>query len=189
MTRIKLVTFNGPIGCGKSWVCEQLQKKYAIHGILDFPRVSFQDALREATYILLGVGFEVPYDEFKKTIYHGHTGREWMIHVSERSKELFETLFTETMLLRIKRRPNISRKQIFLADSNGFPSELLALRSKPDVDLLSCSIEPPGSPERGELWTSGDSRYNLAHMCTLVAPDSNAMLDKVELALSRRGWI
>lgn len=181
---MRFVTFNGPIGCGKSWVCNSLQ---AIHGDQAvFRRESFQDALREATYATLGLGMETRYDEFKVTHYVGFTGRQWMIDIATRARENDQYVWSRTLINRCKRR--YGDKDIILVDSNGFPDELEFLRVQPGIDVLTCSIELPDGVERGAQFP-GDSRFNLAHMCSIVKPNSSEMLPAVVAALKRRGWM
>lgn len=188
---MKLVTINGPLGVGKSWTADRVTellkgRPVAVH------RVSFQDPLRKAAMALLGVNPElVSYDDFKKTEYLGKSGRRWMIDMSEEfakshDEEFFSKIMHQTM--RFTHRP-YGKKHIFIADSNGFESELAYFRVQLDIDLLACSIEPPGSAERGEPWIPGDSRYNLAHKCTLVHEDSTTMAHAILNALERRGWV
>ena len=82
------------------------------------------------------------------------------------------------------------KKHVFIADSNGFENELDYFRVQEDVNLLACSIEPLHLRDRRGLpWIEGDSRFNLAAKCTLVAEDSTEMLGKLGAALNRRGWV
>lgn len=192
--KYRFVTINGPLGVGKTWVVQQLLNH--IYKILVVP-VSWQDPLRKACYELCAVDSSVPYDTFKKMTYFGRTGREWMIRMSEDfAKEHSETFFSEVLAHRIMNSPLMGKGDfinfssvIFVADSNGFASELMYFKAHAAFDVLACCIEPPGSPPRGELWRPDDSRYNLAHMCDIVLPDSTTAFHKLMEALTRRGWI
>lgn len=186
---MKLVTLNGPLGVGKSWAADRVAQ--LLPDLMIF-RVSFQDPLRKAAMALLGVSeSQVPYSVFKDTIYFGLTGREWMIQMSEDFAKQREPLFFSKVMhltMRNQLQP-VKRKAIFMADSNGFESELDYFRVQPDIDLLACSIEPPDSAPRGTPWIPGDSRFNLAHKCTLVREDSTQMAHAIVDALERRGWV
>jgi hypothetical protein len=180
---MRLITFNGPMQCGKSWVVKNLVRRFPD---VNFIPVSFQDTLAKATQTLLGVE-HVPYEEFKKTQYYGRTGRQHMIDVATEKRRHDPYFFSRVMADRMRAHPIIARKKLFVADSNGFPDELEFMRVQMDIDLLTCSIEPPDAPERGCQYP-GDSRFNLAHMCTIIAKDSTLMLDAVSSAIMRRNW-
>lgn len=182
---MRIVTFNGPLGCGKSWVCDRLEERFAGSGI-QTRRVSFQDPLRIATMALLGAT-GMNYDVFKKHIFMGLTGRQWMINMSEKFAKNYEPNFFKIRLIEEMEKFH-EHRTLFLADSLGFPEELDYLRSRMDIDVLACCIEPVDSPVRGHPWMEGDSRFNLAHKCGIVAPNSTSMLPAVLEALSRRGW-
>jgi len=197
--KIRIVTFNGPMKCGKSWVCDRLPERFPN---TRFERVSFQDALARGTLALLGLSPAIygtdAYAEFKETQYYGRTGREWMIFFSESAKvgnptidmaDEHPNIWTDVMLDSIRRQHFTHRSgTVYLADSNGFGDELDYLRGREDVDVLACSIEPPDSPVRGSTYPN-DSRFNLAHKCAVVAEDSNLLLDRVSAALQRRNWV
>lgn len=188
--KLNLVTINGPLGVGKSWTAERLE---AIHSHICIHRISFQDCLRKASMALLGVDpNHISYDVFKKAEYLGKTGRQWMIDMSEGFAKSHDPLFFSKIMHQTMRTSLLTpnRKHLFVADSNGFESELDYFKVQEDVNLLACSIEPLEYREhRGEPWVEGDSRFNLAHKCTLVAEDSTEMLGKLNAALQRRGWV
>ena len=142
---------------------------------------------------LLGVP-NADYDEFKKTIYYGLTGRQWMIKCSEEfMKPIDETIFSKILYQHMEDIILISpigTRTLFVADSWGFESEGMFFRTRQDVDVLACCIEPPGMEvRRGQPWVVDDSRYNLANQCSVIAPDSTSMLQQLIAALNRRGWI
>lgn len=174
---MRLVTLNGPIGCGKSWVVKNLR-------VRTIP-MSFQDTLAKSTQVMLGVEW-MDYATFKTTLFNGKTGREWMIIVATECRRHDEYFFARVLHDRMKHQTH-STERIFIADSNGFENELDYMRSQADVDLLACSIEPPNAPPRGAQYM-GDSRFNLAHKCTVVSPNSTLMLDALNAALIRRAW-
>lgn len=180
---MRLITFNGPMQCGKSWVVRNLKERFSD---VQFVPVSFQDTLAKATQTLLGVE-HVPYEEFKKTDYYGRTGRQHMIDVAIKKREHDRYFFSRVLADRMRLVVPVKRKTLFVADSNGFPDELEFMRVQRDIDLLPCSIEPDDAPERGGQYP-GDSRFNLAHMCSVVKPNSTLMLDAVSEAIIRRGW-
>lgn len=180
---MRLITLNGPMQCGKSWVVTNLMARFAD---VEFKPVSFQDTLAKATQALLGVE-HVPYEEFKKTDYYGRTGRQHMIDVATEKRRHDPYFFSRVLSDRMRRTRFTRAKQLFIADSNGFPDELEFMRVQTDIDLLPCSIEPEDAPERGAKYP-GDSRFNLAHMCSVVTVDSSLMLDAVTAAINRRGW-
>ena len=189
-TKMNLVTLNGPLGCGKTWTADRVA---AVNPDVLFHRVSWQDCLRRAAMALLGVKeIQVSYDLFKKTDYYGKTGRQWMIDLSEGFAKQHDPLFFSKVMHDTMRNvicvPN--KKHVFIADSNGFENELDYFRVQEDVNLLACSIEPLHLQDRRGLpWIDGDSRFNLAAKCTLVAEDSTEMLGKLNAALQRRNWI
>lgn len=188
-TKLNLVTLNGPLGCGKTWTVERI---VAMNPDVLFHRVSWQDCLRKAAMALLGVPIHFSYDVFKKTDYYGKTGRQWMIDMSEGFAKQHDPLFfSKVMHDTIRNVIRVPRKKhVFIADSNGFENELDYFRVQEDVSLLACSIEPLHLQDRRGLpWIESDSRFNLAHKCTLVAEDSTEMLGKLNAALQRRGWI
>ncbi|QIG75251.1 hypothetical protein EVC29_022 [Rhizobium phage RHph_Y52] len=184
---MRLITLNGPMQCGKSWVVRNLKERFTD---VAFIPVSFQDTLAKATQILLGVE-HVPYEEFKKTVYHGRTGRQHMIDVATEKRRHDQVFFSRVLADRMRfvnTTSFVGRKhKLFIADSNGFPDELEFMRAQVDIDLLACSIEPADTVARGENYP-GDSRFNLAHMCSVVATNSTLMLEAVSAALLRRGW-
>ncbi|QIG67823.1 hypothetical protein EVB53_021 [Rhizobium phage RHph_Y60] len=185
---MRLITFNGPMQCGKSWVVRNLKERFSD---VTFVPVSFQDTLAKATQILLGVE-HVPYEEFKKTVYHGRTGRQHMIDVATEKRRHDEVFFSRVLADRMRHYDALrgtagNKKRLYVADSNGFPDELEFMRAQVDIDLLACSIEPADTVARGENYP-GDSRFNLAHMCSVVATNSTLMLEAVSAALLRRGW-
>lgn len=191
--KIRFVAINGPLGVGKSWVASNLEKGVAASSRTRIFRVSFQDVLRKGAMNLLGVP-NADYDVFKKTLYYGKTGRQWMIDLSESfMKPHRETIFSE--ILHDQMRDHMltvpmGTRNLFIADSWGFESEINYFRAQADVDTLTCAIEPPGMDTlRGKPWITGDSRYNLAHMASVVTPDSTKMLENLIRALHRRGWI
>lgn len=188
---MRLVTINGPLGSGKSWTANKLEGFLSASSYTRVERVSFQDPLRIATMALLGVT-GMDYDQFKISNFLGLTGRAWMIKISEElAKPIDPNFFSKVMLSQLLIRANDQKHfvPLFVADSNGFEVEIDFLRGREEIDLLTCCIEPPGSPPRGELWTPGDSRVNLAHKCAIVAKDSNELYGKLIAALERRGWI
>lgn len=190
--KIRFVAINGPLWVGKSWVADQLEQRLAATSRTRIFRVSFQDVLRKGVMNLLGVP-NIDYGVFKKTLYYGKSGRQWMIDASENfmkshDEQIFSKILHDTMNDHMLAVP-MGTRNLFIADSWGFESEINYFRAQPEVDVLACSIEPPGHAPRGELWIPGDSRYNLAHMASVVAEDSTSMLEKLERALDRRGWI
>lgn len=194
--RHNFVCFNGPLGAGKSWVCDRLNEHYSNVNIV---RVSWQDCLANAAMALLAVDPRLtPYAVFKTTEYMGKTGRQWMIDMSEnfakQHDEYFFSIVLAETIRRIGNRPlpghSRNHKTLFVADSNGFESELDYMRSQDDINVLACSIEPPEyHGKRGLPWIAGDSRYNLAHKASVVTGDSNQMLVAAKSALERRGWV
>ena len=180
---MRLITLNGPMQCGKSWVVKNIVRQFPD---VNFIPVSFQDTLGKATQILLGVE-HVPYEEFKKTEYYGRTGRQHMIDVATEKRRHDPYFFSRVMADRMRGHPIVARKKLFVADSNGFSDELEFMRVQVDIDLLPCSIEPSDAPLRGEQYP-GDSRFNLAHMCNVITKDSTLMLDALSAAIIRRGW-
>lgn len=188
--RMKLVTINGPLGVGKSWTADRVTELLRGRPVV-IHRVSFQDPLREAAMALLGVNpAHVSYDDFKRAEFMGASGRSWMIRLSEDFAKKFDPeFFSKVMHQKMLLTPQpANKKHIFIADSNGFESELDYFRVQTDIDLLPCSIEPEGSAPRGEPWIPGDSRFNLAHKCNLVHEDSTTMAHAILSALERRGW-
>jgi hypothetical protein len=155
-----------------------------------FEAVSFQDTLAASVPILLGVA-GVDYETFKKTDYYGRTGRQHIIDVATKKRE-FDPLFFSRVLADRMRTMNhtthTGRRRVFIADSNGFADELGFMRGQTDIDLLPCSIEPPDTVARGEKYPDPDSRFNLAHMCAVVTPDSSVMLERLSERLIARGW-
>ena len=191
--KIKFVMINGPLGIGKSWVATNLEKHIAATSRTRIFRVSFQDALRKGVMNLLGVP-NADYDAFKKADYYGLSGRQWMIKCSEEfMKTVDETIFSKILhdhMRDLMLQVPIGTRAIFVADSWGFESEGMYFRTQPDVDILTCCIEPPNMVERrGQTWIAEDSRYNLAHLCGVIATDSTTMLQQIVAALNRRGWI
>lgn len=191
--KIRFVAINGPLGVGKSWVANHLESRIAASSRIRIFRVSFQDVLRKAAMNLLGVP-NADYDVFKKTDYYGKTGRQWMIDLSESFvKPHRETFFSEVLhdsMRDLMLTVPMGTKNLFIADSWGFESEINYFRAQLDVDTLTCAIEPPGLHERRGLpWVAGDSRYNLAAMASVIAHDSTSMLELLQRALDRRGWI
>lgn len=190
---IKFVAINGPLGVGKSWVAANLEKELAVTSRTRILRVSFQDCLRKGVMTLLDVA-DWDYDIFKKTEFYGKTGRQWMIDASEnfmKSQDpyIFSKILHDRMAILRDQVPHGSRA-LFVADSWGFESEGDYFRAQSDVVMLTCCIEPPNMSERRGLpWIEGDSRFNLAHKSTIIAPDSTAMLKQLKAALDRRGWI
>jgi hypothetical protein len=190
MAKIRLLTLNGPLGSGKTWIRKQLTNTFVQQG-LRVEAASWQDPLRLACYALLGVSKEVSYDTFKLTEYYGRTGRQWMIAMSEDFAKQFDRDFFSRVMadkLRMSPMPHYG-KHLFIADSNGFDNELLFLRAQPDIDVVAGCICPPDSPPPGERWRPDDSRINLAHMCNQVAPSSGELLPKLMKSLHTRGWI
>jgi len=189
MTKIRIITLNGPLGSGKTWVKNQLVSILTAQGI-PTSSASWQDPLRKACYALLGVNADVSYDYFKVTDYYGRTGREWMIAMSEDFAKIHDPNFFSRVLADNLRAHHGSRKHkhIFIADSNGFDHELTFLRAQEDIDVLACGICPPDSPPPGERWRPDDSRINLSHMCAQVAPSSGDLLPKIIKSLHIRGW-
>lgn len=192
-TKMNLVTINGPLGCGKTWTVDRIS---AMNQNVIFHRVSWQDSLKKAAMALLGVPIHFSYDLFKKTDYYGKTGRQWMIDLSEGFVKQHDPLFFSKVMHSTMQMEHANhalmthKKHVFIADSNGFENELDYFRVQEDVNLLACSIEPLHLRERRGLpWIDGDSRFNLAAKCTLVAEDSTEMLGKLNAALQRRNWI
>lgn len=185
---MKLVTLNGPLGIGKSWTANRVTE--LLPHVMVF-RVSFQDSLRKAAMALVEVSeAQVPYSVFKDTDYYGLTGRQWMINMSENFAKKHDPLFFSRVMhqtMRTQPQP-MHKKAIFIADSNGFESEIDYFRVQTDIDLLACSIEPPDSAPRGTPWIEGDSRFNLAHKCGLVREDSTQMAHAIIKSLENRGW-
>lgn len=186
--RIKLVTLNGPIGSGKSWTCDRLEEVLKQAGKIPI-RTSYNDALVRGTMAILNVT-GMDYAKFKVTEFDGKTGRDWLIELSETMKIADPFYWAKLTLSSMTRsaKATQSDRVIFLCDSNGFEPEQSFMRSRENVDVLACSIEPKGTVPRGEQYP-GDSRFNLAHMCSVVAPDSTHMLQAVTASLMRRGWI
>jgi hypothetical protein len=190
MTKIRILTLNGPLGSGKTWIKKQLASTLASHSI-KMASASWQDPLRRACYALLNVSESVDYDTFKVTDYFGRTGRQWMIAMSEDFAKQFDPLFFSRVLadtLRSSPLPHYGR-HLFIADSNGFDTELSFLRAQTDIEVLAGCICPPDSPPPGERWRPDDSRLNLSHMCAQVAPTSGELLPKLMKSLQIRGWI
>lgn len=189
-TKMNLVTINGPLGVGKTWTVDRLA---AMNPDVLFHRVSWQNCLRKAAMALLGVHeIQVSYDVFKKTDYFGKTGRQWMIDMSEGFAKRHDELFFSKVMHQTMRDTILvpRKKHVFIADSNGFENELAYFKVQEDVNVLACSIEPPDMKERRGLpWIDGDSRFNLAAKCSVVAPDSTEALVLITGALQRRGWI
>jgi hypothetical protein len=191
---MRLVTINGPLGVGKTWVYNRLSELLAPMGV-PLVTVNFQEPLKELTYQLLNVPSHFPYDLFKNTVYHGHSGRAWMIHLSESMKQLDPTIWVrksvDKMIDITTNVPNNTQyARIFIADSQGFEVELDFLSRQKVVSLLSCSIEPiEYRDRRGQKYQEDDSRYNLAHLCEIVTEDSSEMYWQLKAALERRGWI
>lgn len=186
---MKLITLNGPLGSGKSWVADRipgLVRNFSIQ------RVSFQDPLMHGIPALMCRDY-LPYVDFKKEMIHGQTGRQWMIDVATKMREFDPTIFSKLLydsMLHLYENNRHPQQILFVADSNGFEDELDFFKSRIDVDLLTCSIEPPEYQDRrGELYQPDDSRSNLAHKCTIVQEDSDQMLVAIKTALMRRGWV
>lgn len=186
---MKLITINGPLGSGKSWVADRipgLVRNYTVQ------RVSFQDPLTYSIPVLM-CRSHMTYADFKKEMIHGQTGRQWMIDVATKMREFDPTIFSRLLydsMVHLQTNNRHPQQILFVADSNGFADELDFFKSRTDVDLLTCSIEPlEYRYRRGELYQSDDSRSNLAHKCTIVRPDSDEMLLAIKTALMRRGWV
>lgn len=186
--RMKLVTINGPLGIGKTWTVKRVSELVP-HVV--FVRISWQDPLILATQSLLGVT-GMDYDKFKVADFHGLTGRQWMIKMSEDFAKIHGglTFFSKVMHERMLKTPQVPhKKSIFIADSNGFDHEIDYFKTRADIDLLPCSIEPPDLKDRrGQTWIDTDSRFNLAHKCAIVTEDSTTMAHSIVAALERRGW-
>ena len=199
-TKIRFITMNGPLGVGKSWVGDQLEKYLKTnHPNTRLIRASFQDVLAAGVQRLLGAE-HMDYAEFKLTEFYGLTGRQWLIRTSEEMMKpvdpmIFSKILYDRMKLETEQRKNVLahgqiKSLLFYADSNGFEDELMFFRSRDDLDLLACSIEPADfTDRRGQPWIDGDSRYNLAHLANVVAPTSTIMLENLIKALDRRNWI
>lgn len=186
---MRFVTLNGPLQCGKSWVVRELKKRFPE---TTFVPVSFQDTLAKSVPILLGVE-GVDYETFKKTDYYGRTGRQHIIDVATEKRRHDQLFFSRVLADRMRQidsTTHTGRKQrVFIADSNGFADELGFMRAQADIDLLPCSIEPPGTVDRGEKYPDPDSRFNLAHMCAVVTGNSTLMLERLSERLIARGWV
>lgn len=192
--KARLLTINGPLGSGKSWIIRQMtegSKCLMFQGIARYP-VDFKDPLRKAVYGLLDIPDSYPYDLFKTNLYMGISGRQWMIKLSEDfAKQINPMFFSEVLYASILRKVDGRGfgQAIFMSDSNGFEEELMFFKSRDKIDLLTCCIEPPGSAPAGERWQEDDSRHNLSHMCDVVGPDSTTVLERTIQAMQRRGWI
>lgn len=186
----KLITINGPLGVGKTWVSLRLQEYFGIQGI-QFVDVSFQKPLESLAREMVDAPKDMPYDLFKKTLFFGVSGRDWMINISENAKTLYAPIWVHKSFNKISKAANQERT-IFLADSQGFPIELAFLDEKADrkeLELMTISIEPPDKTHlRGKLWQENDSRFNLAHMTQYVAPDSNEAYWLLKNKIQERGW-
>lgn len=192
MIRSKIVTINGPLGHGKTWLRNRLEDHYKNHSMKRVVAVSFQDPLRRAAMNLVGLNPDTfSYDDFKKTVFHGKTGRELMILLSEEfAKPFYGEQFFVAVMSDAIRKTSLPSNALFVADSNGFEIELDWLRAQPDFDVLSVAIEPAGMKiRRGMPWQADDSRYNLAHKCEVVAENSTLALEKTLGALQRRNWV
>ena len=190
MQKFRIITLNGPLQCGKSWTTKQLAAAFKLAGIQPI-LLDFKDPLIDAVYALLGLPKSTDYESFKVTEYSGVSGRQWLIAMSEILAKPYggQSFFAESLVRRIRNTPNASAPRVVIAESNGFPIELAYLRAQEDIDLLAITIEPPDSPPPGELWTVGDSRFNLAHMANIVGRDSNEAKSKALHALQNRGWL
>lgn len=198
-TKIRFITMNGPLCVGKSWVGDQLEKYLKVnHPSTRLIRADFKDVLAAGVQRLLGVE-HMDYAKFKLTEFYGLTGRQWLIRASEEMMKpvdpmIFSKILYDKMKVEFGIRKNTiahSRQSLlFYADSNGFEDELMFFRGREDLDLLACSIEPEDFIDRrGQPWIDGDSRYNLAHLCNVVAPTSTIMFENLIKALDRRNWI
>lgn len=187
MQKMRLVTINGELGSGKSWVAQQLKARHHAPGVMDITMVYIQKPLELAARILTG-DERSSYDDFKKLKHFGLTGRDWMIRLSEDfCKPIDSNIFAKLLVTQMLAK-QVRNRQIFILDSNGFPEELLYWRSRPELDVLSVSIDDH-KVKPGELYGGGDSRYNLSHMCSVVASNSTDALHFTEAALRRRNWI
>jgi hypothetical protein len=179
---IKLITINGPLGSGKSWTADRIQDLYP------YPvtkRLGFQDKLAEIVRLMFDVPADVKYDEFKKTEFFGITGRQWMINVSENAKALYAPVWVDIAVAKMRE----SIGHIYIVDSQGFEAELHHLEGLPGIDLLSISIEPPGTVPRGEKYQADDSRFNCAHLTQFVAQNSDGAVRILQNEMLNRNWI
>lgn len=182
---MKLLTINGPLGSGKTWVAKQLAIQNP--GVA-FVYVSFQYPLKAGTMCMLGLDPDTEdYDKFKVTDYFGMTGRQWMIHFATAARSFDPVIWSRVMHSTMRQ---VIGTPIFVADSNGFEDELDYFYGQGDVNLYAASIEPPEYKDRrGLLYSNSDSRYNLAHRCHTVGRDSNEVLAAVTEGLRARNWI
>ncbi len=182
---MKLMTINGPLGSGKTWVAKQLAIQ---NPDTAFVFVSFQYPLRAGTMAMLGLDPDTAdYDEFKVTNYFDKTGREWMIFYATHAREFDPMIWSRVLHSTMKQVVGIP---VFVADSNGFEDELDYFYGQGDVNLYATSIEPPGyENRRGQVYMEGDSRFNLAHRCHTVERDSTQLLASATFGLRARNWI
>jgi hypothetical protein len=179
------ITINGPLGVGKTWTVNQLKAYFGLAGV-GFTDVNFQEPIKLLSYQLLDIPADFPYDLMKITKYHGFTGREWIIHISERMKDKVPTIWVDKALARIDRISSLPldqdaiKNRVFVADSQGFEVEMTAIqtwRTAGGHTWIPIGIEPPElRHRRGAKWQDDDSRFNLCH----TLPPENVVTDSNE---------
>lgn len=191
----RLITINGPLGVGKTWTVNRLKEYFGVQAV-NFVDVNMQEPFKKIAYDVLGIPSSFPYDQMKVTKYHGFTGREWMIKISESMKEMHPTIWVEKSLnlITVDSCLPSNRKKIYMIDSQGFEVEMIPLvkwGELPENDLIQIGIEPPEERDRrGMKWQENDSRYNLCHLLpeTHVLPDSNEAYWFLKSEIQKRGW-
>lgn len=192
------ITINGPLGVGKTWTVNQLKAYFGPKGV-GFTDVNFQEPIRLLAYQLLDLPAHYPYDKMKAERFHGHTGREWIIMISESAKQLNPTIWVDKALARIDRLddipldPDRQQRMVFVADSQGFEVEMMPIQEWSQLEgnyWIPIGIEPPEfRMKRGMKWQEDDSRFNLCHMLppSNVVPDSNEAYWLLKNKLESRG--
>lgn len=181
---MNLLLINGPLGSGKSWTTLRLQEAYP-H--VQWNQISFKGPIAIAAQTLLNAN-HIQYEAFKTQSFFGATGREWMILIGTMARNQYVNIFAEIAIDKAVQMARSNLRQIFFCDDLGFPNELQVPRVREGVNVLAASIEPHGGVLRGEQYV-GDSRFNLAGSCNLVASESGDLLPKICKSLENRGWV
>lgn len=188
MQRRRVILINGAPGVGKSWVVQQLQKMNR-----DIVAIGLNTALIETLSVITGLDLKVPevYARFKTTVFeNGLTGRDWMIMVSEGSKEFDGYNWCKAFIRKCLALPV---QRIIACDSLGFPNERDFFLASDDVDTLNVYIhdsDGSGGPvlEGPYRQFSGDSRFDLSRHCSIRAGNSDLALAMIQRSIINRGW-
>lgn len=189
---MRVIMINGPAGSGKSWISSQLKR--LLNGRYEYE--AFKKPLIHGTMTMLGLDpIHVNYDVFKRTDYHGKTGREWMISLATCMRGHDDNIYPKMLLNRME-LSNWGRRAappIFVLDDLGFESEFQFMRVALDVQYITACISPVGD-SGVELYAHGqkypdDSRFCLSGYAAVKGPNSSEVFESLCLAMRRRNWI